>query len=665
MPSNGGPHGRKSPAHTPQRSPMVRAAQTPPSPEYSNLDCAFPPFPIKTPRNPALAQQPTNPNPQLENDYTREQAESYNQSRPGSPYSMDNSRPRFARSFKSGNSSGILGGRPSVISRPSTANGARRPSLASISGGPKFPQEERPPLPASAIASAAPLAAPKPRRAGFVGLKLDSSQRGGLPSQTPQQRPLSPNRTQTFPLHNEDRISGNGPNSFIARRPSQPLPTSSMGRPPPTADSTSLRSLRERGPGFRANPPSNQNAPSQMQVNKYPPRAASRNGNRPVPGNRPFPVRNTSRTSVQDDCTTSSHPHLPAQTPTGNSDVGDRSDTTPESESSYATGASGAHTGTLHSSPPQAKQFSNRQRTGNESHAPYAPLPALSLPPQPSLSSVPPESPTDPLCYQGRLSPLPRASIDSPFSTPSSSSTSSRDSSRNQSVQDPPDGQRKSGANKGLCRGCSQPILAGQKSISSKDGRLTGRYHKQCFACNTCQSPFETADFYVHDDHPFCAKHYHALNGSLCNSCGQGIEGQYLAATNTKEQGAEKFHPNCLTCSTCRVSLQNDYFEWNGKAYCERDATQAAGVSMQLPSDALLSPGRNPSPGSDLSSKPSPSRRPGLPTGPRAGLRPPGPGLSFGSANGFLAPFPASGGPQASVTGRRFPERRTTKLMMI
>src|SRR6201999_3878201 len=75
--------------------------------------------------------------------------------------------------------------------------------------------------------------------------------------------------------------------------------------------------------------------------------------------------------------------------------------------------------------------------------------------------------------------------------------------------------------NKGVCRGCSQLILAGQKSVSSADGRLTGRYHKKCFVCQACKTSFPTAEFYVHNDHPYCAHHYHELENSLCATCGK------------------------------------------------------------------------------------------------------------------------------------------------
>ena len=125
---------------------------------------------------------------------------------------------------------------------------------------------------------------------------------------------------------------------------------------------------------------------------------------------------------------------------------------------------------------------------------------------------------------------------------------------------------------KGRCKGCGELIMG--KSVSSADGRLTGRYHKACFVCYECQAPFLTTDFYVHDDHPYCAYHYHRLNGSLCSSCDRGIEGQYLETVERTGRGPgdrQKFHPYCLRCCTCHVSLRGDYYEWYGQVYCEQD----------------------------------------------------------------------------------------------
>ena len=158
------------------------------------------------------------------------------------------------------------------------------------------------------------------------------------------------------------------------------------------------------------------------------------------------------------------------------------------------------------------------------------------------------------------------------------------------SMQAPPSRARNpQPADKGSCRGCGELIFG--KSVSSADGRLTGRYHKPCFVCRTCKEPFQTADFYVLSNQPYCARHYHQLNDSLCTTCDQGIEGQYLE-TEVKR----KYHPQCFTCQVgsgfrssrllildthilmqdCRRLLQDDYFEVNGRNYCEQDAFRAA-----------------------------------------------------------------------------------------
>jgi hypothetical protein len=131
---------------------------------------------------------------------------------------------------------------------------------------------------------------------------------------------------------------------------------------------------------------------------------------------------------------------------------------------------------------------------------------------------------------------------------------------------------------RGNCKACQEPITG--KSISSADGRLTGRYHKACFVCTTCKEPFSSATFYVHEDRPYCEQHYHKLNGSLCRSCNRGIEGQYL-----EDEVPQKYHPGCFRCGDCGVVLRDGYFDVNGRSYCERDAwrrTQSPGRAQQL-----------------------------------------------------------------------------------
>ncbi|KAI9749970.1 MAG: hypothetical protein M1815_002083 [Lichina confinis] len=99
--------------------------------------------------------------------------------------------------------------------------------------------------------------------------------------------------------------------------------------------------------------------------------------------------------------------------------------------------------------------------------------------------------------------------------------------------------RRPSKGSKGNCRGCKQEIVG--KSVSSSDGQLTGRYHRECLVCQTCRASFHTTTFYVLDNQPHCERHYHELNNSLCRACDSGIEGLYL-----ETDGLAKYHPDCL-----------------------------------------------------------------------------------------------------------------------
>lgn len=109
------------------------------------------------------------------------------------------------------------------------------------------------------------------------------------------------------------------------------------------------------------------------------------------------------------------------------------------------------------------------------------------------------------------------------------------------------------------CRRCNLPIE--KQAVSSSDGQLKGKYHKECFNCYTCQvrllmfflslsefylqKPFPDKSFYVYDGKPFCAYHYHEKNDSLCAAatCGQPVEGPCAVS-----HAGDRYHPEhvCL-----------------------------------------------------------------------------------------------------------------------
>lgn len=203
---------------------------------------------------------------------------------------------------------------------------------------------------------------------------------------------------------------------------------------------------------------------------------------------------------------------------------------------------------------------------------------------------------------------------------------------------------------RGNCKGCGDAIVG--KSISSADGRLSGRYHKACFVCTECREPFQTAEFYVHEDQPYCKRHYHQVNGSVCGSCRDGIEGQYLEDESTK-----KYHVQCFRCGDCNVVLRDGYFDVDGRAYCEKDAFRRLQPQTYRRSPSMSSQR------SYGSSNLAPPGRPGMRGPPPSG--PYRPGMPMG--NGRLGP-PMGGGPgrglAPSAPMPRMEKRRTRLGMM-
>ncbi|EMR11587.1 hypothetical protein PNEG_00031 [Pneumocystis murina B123] len=125
------------------------------------------------------------------------------------------------------------------------------------------------------------------------------------------------------------------------------------------------------------------------------------------------------------------------------------------------------------------------------------------------------------------------------------------------------------------CKRCNKYIEG--KSIRCSDGKISGRFHRECFKCfnPNCQNLFTTSEVYVFEGEPFCSKHYHILNNSLCTACGEGIEGKcFQTETN------DKYHFYCFTCYSCKKPLNGEYFDIDGKTYCENDVAKLLTLKM-------------------------------------------------------------------------------------
>lgn len=128
----------------------------------------------------------------------------------------------------------------------------------------------------------------------------------------------------------------------------------------------------------------------------------------------------------------------------------------------------------------------------------------------------------------------------------------------------------------GKCRGCGEEVdklgKGSKKAIFSKTGELSGQWHRGCFSCSYtgCDVKFNKhTACYVLLDNAFCNHHYHSLNGTLCQTCDNGIEGECI-----ENEMRQKWHVHCLKCNRCDAQIQEDYFLVNGEIVCENDANQ-------------------------------------------------------------------------------------------
>lgn len=152
------------------------------------------------------------------------------------------------------------------------------------------------------------------------------------------------------------------------------------------------------------------------------------------------------------------------------------------------------------------------------------------------------------------------------------------------------------------CRKCNRPIE--KQAVSSADGQLKGKYHRDCFNCHKCQQPFPDKEFYVFDGKPYCRYHYHEANDSLCSdlACGQPIEGPCAVAHT-----GERYHPEHLICEfrysesigsigslsgaeggkrRCTERLE-EYWEVDGLMLCERHANLRMEMDIMAPDEDM------------------------------------------------------------------------------
>ncbi|KAK4058277.1 hypothetical protein OIO90_000434 [Microbotryomycetes sp. JL221] len=119
------------------------------------------------------------------------------------------------------------------------------------------------------------------------------------------------------------------------------------------------------------------------------------------------------------------------------------------------------------------------------------------------------------------------------------------------------------------CRKCKQPIEG--SAVTSSDGKISGKYHPQCFGCFECNVSFDNDEFYVFERKPCCQRCWHKANNSMCVGCQQPIEGPCVSLVG--EDGG-RYHPEHFICSmtNCHVSLPEFHFLIGSLPFCEQHA---------------------------------------------------------------------------------------------
>ncbi|TAQ86012.1 hypothetical protein B7494_g5679 [Chlorociboria aeruginascens] len=524
--------GRRSPFPKMMRSATAPLIRSPPSPKplSSNLDSAFPPFPMKPLASPRPRQGGyggMGNNSKHEESVARNAPPSL---RPGTAGGLTikttlHTEPDYMYapvSPRTATSGGVLSRMDTITPGPFNMNNGKTSADPS-----PVKTHTRTPT-ASSLGNATMSSGtrevnghvPRPSTAsGHSQTSTSSSTSGGLPKNPRmngyggfglppvvddfKREPLTAeNRAHTFPLQRDTQGGLEG-------RPSE----SGFRNRRPSNESGKLSASNERsGSG---SPPKQRNKSVGPDLS------------------RPLPPRGASLLKTRKDIRPGDTPPIPTNVNlAAEFGVGNPYHTPTESQSSNTSLYSEMSKASSRSTPPSGSPARSRRKPSDTSHIDAAmadlqssmasmmglqsndaaPNP-LQLPPKtqfakPMLSPnllgaglYPPESPMDPAIQAGRISPvLP------PTRNPARVMPQTPPPRDNSPVRRPT-------TSKGDCKGCLLPIKG--KSISSADGRLTGRYHKQCFVCITCREPFATSTFYVHNDAPYCERHYHKLNGSI------------------------------------------------------------------------------------------------------------------------------------------------------
>ncbi|TDG98238.1 hypothetical protein EPR50_G00215180 [Perca flavescens] len=94
----------------------------------------------------------------------------------------------------------------------------------------------------------------------------------------------------------------------------------------------------------------------------------------------------------------------------------------------------------------------------------------------------------------------------------------------------------------------------------------TSYFHIKCFTCKVCGCDLAHSGFFVKNSDYLCPLDFQRLHGTLCNNCGEFVEGQVVTVLG------KTYHPVCFVCTFCKQPFPaGDCVTFSGKnCLCQR-----------------------------------------------------------------------------------------------
>jgi len=121
-------------------------------------------------------------------------------------------------------------------------------------------------------------------------------------------------------------------------------------------------------------------------------------------------------------------------------------------------------------------------------------------------------------------------------------------------------GNVSSSTTKGICAACNNPIFGDAMNALGK------KWHADHWVCHSCQTPLGQSQFYETNGMPNCVKCHTAMFAPRCGSCGEAIFGKCVTALG------KKWHVEHFVCQVCQKPFTSQYFNRDGKPYCDLHA---------------------------------------------------------------------------------------------